>query len=179
MRGDCAYTRPLSVIKKKKMKYIKLLLMILIIGSCNSNQKITTEKIMEENRFQRVEDSLSKGTSKIINRELKNPFAMVGDFLSRIWKIYGEPKQVGYEGFGYTFKDKETGLIFTAYSAGSGPAYGGKHEEREKLIPVINAFDKMLDSVVPADCEIKFETDFGTMKSGAKNGIPYDKTEEE
>lgn len=36
----------------------------------------------------------------------------------------------------------------------------------------------MLDSTTPADCEIQFETDFGLMKSGAKNGIPYDIIEE-
>lgn len=134
---------------------------------------------MEENRFQRVDDNLSRGTSVLMNREIKNPNTMIGDFLSRIWKIYGEPKNVSYEGFGYTFKDKKTGLIFTAYSAGSGPAFGGKHDEKEKLLPIIKEFDKMLDSIIPADCEIEFETDYGMMKSGAKNGIPYDKTDEE
>jgi len=167
-----------KVIKNKKMSFIKLFLIILIIRGCNSNQKTITKKTMEENKFQRVKDSLSRGTSKIINREMKNPNSMIGDFLSRIWKIYGEPKRVSYEGFEYTFKDKKTGLIFTAYSAGSGPAYGGNEHEREKLILIINEFDKMLDSVIPADCEIEFETDFGIMKSGAKNGIPYDKIEE-
>lgn len=134
---------------------------------------------MEENRFQRVDDNLSSGTSIMINREMKNPNSMIGDFLSRIWKIYGEPKNVGYEGFGYTFKDKKTGLIFTAYSAGSGPAYGGNDNEKDKLLPIIKEFDKLLDSIIPADCEIEFETDYGMMRSGAKNGIPYDKTDEE
>ena len=54
---------------------------------------------MEENRFVRVDDSLANGTSSIINREMKNPNAMIGDFLSRIWRIYGEPKEINYEGF--------------------------------------------------------------------------------
>lgn len=134
---------------------------------------------MEENRFVRVDDSLANGTSSIINREMKNPNAMIGDFLSRIWRIYGEPKEINYEGFGYTFKEAKTGLIFTAYSAGSGPAYGGKFEESERLIPIIKSFDEMLDSTTPADCEIQFETDFGIMNSGAKNGIPYDIIDEE
>lgn len=134
---------------------------------------------MEGNRFQRIDDKNSSGTANIINREMKNPNSIIGDFLSRLWKIYGEPKSIGYEGFEYTFKDIETGLIFTAYSAGSGPAYGGNYDEKEKLLPIIKEFDKMLDSVLPADCEIEFETDFGIMKSGAKNGIPYDQIDEE
>jgi len=118
---------------------------------------------------------LSSGTSNIINREIKNPYALIGDFLSRIWAIYGKPDSINYEGFDYTFQDKETGLIFTAYSAGSGPAYGGKYEEKKILIPIFKIFDEMLDSVIPADCEIEYETDFGMMKSGAKDGVPYDK----
>jgi hypothetical protein len=161
------------------MKYFNLLSIVLIVISCNSNHKKSNEKIMEENRFVRVDDKLAHGTSLILNREIKNPNAMIGDFLSRIWRIYGEPKNVNYEGFVYTFKDTKTGLLFTAYSAGSGPAYGGKYEESEKLIPVIKSFDEMLDSTTPADCELQFETDFGTMKSGAKNETPYDVIEEE
>lgn len=133
---------------------------------------------MKGERFIRVESRLASGTSNIINREIKNPHALIGDFLSRIWKIYGKPDIIGYEGFDYTFQDTETGLIFTAYSAGSGPAYGGMHEEKERLIPIFKIFDEMLDSVIPVDCEIEFETDFGMMKSGAKDGIPYDKITE-
>jgi len=173
----------MTLVKIKKevlqMKSIKLVLILFIIMSCSPKQKVLIKEKITENRFIRIDDTLSNATANIINRELKNPNAMIGDFLSRIWKIYGKPDSVGYEGFGYTFKDKKTGLIFTAYSAGSGPAYGGKSEEKEKLILIIRDFDKMLDSVVPADCEIEFETDFGIMKSGAKNGIPYDKIVQE
>jgi hypothetical protein len=161
------------------MNYYNLFFIVLVTLSCTSNLKKTNEKIMEENRFVRVDDSLSYGTSNILNREIKNPNAIIGDFLSRIWKIYGAPKGVYFEGFAYTFKDTKTGLLFTAYSAGSGPAYGGKYEEREQLLPVLKLFDAMLDSTIPADCEIEFETDFGIMKSGAKNGIPFDIIQEE
>lgn len=103
---------------------------------------------------------------------------MTGDFLSRVWKIYGKPQENNYEGFSYTFMDNQTGLIFTAYSAGSGPAYGGKPEESEKLIPILKSFDEILDTTTSADCEIQFETDFGLMRCGAKNGVPYDIIEE-
>lgn len=84
---------------------------------------------------------------------MKYPNSFIGDFLSRIWNLYGEPKGVNYEGFNYTFQDSQAGLIFTAYSAGSGPAYGGKFEEREKLLPVIKSIDDMLDLTPHADCE--------------------------
>lgn len=133
----------------------------------------------EINSFERVNDNLSNGTSLIKNREIKNPKAFIGDFLSRIWKLYGKPKQISDDGFGYTFRDKKTGLIFTVYSAGSGPAYGGNSENIEKLKSIIERFDKMLDNTENADCEIEIETDYGNLKTGAKNGIPYDNYEDE
>lgn len=166
------------MINNQKMKYFNLLFIILLAVSCNSSQKNSSNKAMEINRFVRVDDSLANGTSLILNREIKNPNSMTGDFLSRIWKIYGKPQENNYEGFSYTFMDNQTGLIFTAYSAGSGPAYGGKPEESEKLIPILKSFDEILDTTTPADCEIQFETDFGLMRCGAKNGVPYDIIEE-
>lgn len=156
------------------MKNNYIIIIVLIAISLTSIQKTSNKKMIEENRFIRVDDNLADGTSLIMNRKITNPSSMIGDFLSRIWRIYGKPKQVYFGGFGYTFKDTKTGLIFTAYSGGTGPAYGGNNEEQKQLIPVIKIFDEMLDSTIPADCELKFKTDFGVLKSGAKNGIPYD-----
>lgn len=156
------------------MKYIYTTFIILTIISCNSTYKKPNNKNTKEKRFVRVDDSLAIGTSLILNRKVKKTNSMIGDFLSRIWNIYGKPKQINYEGFTYTFKDTKTNLIFTAYSAGSGPAYGGRKQERELLIPILKLFDQIIENTDPANCSIKFETDFGTMKSGAKNGVPYD-----
>lgn len=43
----------------------------------------------------------------------------VGDFVSRLWARFGPPDSVQSEGFNYTLVDRETGMRFTAYSAGS------------------------------------------------------------
>jgi hypothetical protein len=126
--------------------------------------------------FLRIDDKYGEGTSYIMHRESTNHTTFIGDFLSRIWNLYGGPADVLYEGFHYTFKDVETGLIFTAYSAGSGPAYGGDFKKKKKLIPIITRFDEMLNKTKNADCEISFETDFGILKVGAKNGKPFHKS---
>lgn len=131
--------------------------------------------MMENSRFERADNHNISSTSKLKSRAMKNPSSMIGDFLSRLWQLFGEPLSVSYEGFDYIIKDTDSGMIFTAYSAGSGPAYGGKGDNKEQLIPIIEIFDKMLDAVIPADCEIRFENDFGTMVSGAKDGVPFDK----
>lgn len=156
------------------MKYLFFVFISLFNLNCNSHNKNLESKFMSNERFIRVDDNLAVGTSLILHREIKKSDSMIGDFLSRLWNLYGEPTEINFEGFGYTFKDSETGLIFTAYSAGSGPAYGGNYQDREKLIPIIKSFDKILDDTTLRDCEIEFETDFGLLKTGAKNGIPYD-----
>jgi hypothetical protein len=62
------------------------------------------------------------------------------------------------------------------YCAGSGPAYGGFVEDASRLDPILNLFEELLQNTRPADCEIKFETDFGIYRTGAKDGIPFGQT---
>ncbi len=100
----------------------------------------------------------------------------IGDFLSRLWALFGPPDDIQPEGYTYVLRDRETGLTFSAYCAGSGPAYGGSQEEAAALEPVLDAFDALLQHTAPADCEIEFETDFGVYKTGANNGIPFGET---
>lgn len=159
------------------MKSALTLILILILHiSCNTKTKPVVENM--DSSFERVNDSLAEGTSLILNREMENKSAPIGDFLSRLWTLYGKPNEIEYEGFAYTIRDKNSGLIFTAYSAGSGPAFGGKQEFAEKLKPIISRFNQQLQHIVSADCEIKIETDYGILKAGSKNGIPYDNYEE-
>lgn len=132
-----------------------------------------------KNSFKRIDDKYASGTSLIMHRKMTNIQAPIGDFLSRIWNLYGEPTEISYEGFGYTFKDVKTGLIFTVYSAGSGPAYGGDDKNEDKLLPIITRFDKMLTETENADCEITVENDFGTMKIGSKKGVPFEEMVDE
>lgn len=128
---------------------------------------------MKKDNFVKADSGLSIGTSKI-----QNSGWSVGDFLSRIWANYEAPDGIEYEGFHYTFKHVPTGLIFTAYSAGSGPAYGGKPEDKEDLVPIVEQFEKFLESTTPADCEIKYDTDYGKVRAGAKSGKPFEILEE-
>jgi|SRR6478672_4697016 len=159
------------------MKYATpLVILILFIGCTNKPNQIAENKKLD---FERVDDSLAEGTSLIETREINNKSAVIGDFLSRLWKLYGKPNEIEYEGFSYTLRDINSGLVFTAYSAGSGPAYGGKQEDAEKLKPIISRFNQQLEHIANADCEIKIETDYGILRTGAKNGIPYDDYEEE
>ncbi len=133
----------------------------------------------DPSRFGRVASSEAVGTGRARNRINVQPTNDSGDFLSRLWALYGPPDEVGYEGFSYTFRDKETGVVFTAYSAGSGPAYGGFSKDASKLDSVLDLFEELLQSTKPADCEIEFETDFGIYRTGAKDGIPFGKIVEE
>jgi hypothetical protein len=131
---------------------------------------------IDPSRFERVATSAAMGTGRIRNRINLQDTNDFGDFLSRLWALYGPPDEIGFEGFTYTLRDKETGMIFTAYSAGSGPAYGGAYDAISELEPILDLFEKLLQSTKPADCEIEFETDFGIYRTGAKDGIPFGKT---
>ena len=138
-------------------------------------QTIVLPPVISNDQFIRVNNIQAINTSLLKNKGIQNMDAPVGDFLSRLWNYYGEPDSIEEEGFNYTFRDKETGLIFTAYCAGSGPAYGGDPRMESRLMPIIEKFDTMLSEGKNADCEITFDTDFGKQVSGSKDGIPYDR----
>jgi hypothetical protein len=131
-------------------------------------------EIAGNSRFERIDDSLASGTSLLLHREGTNSEAPVGDFLSRIWNLYGKPNVISFEGFEYTFKDVETGFIFTAYCAGSGPAFGGDQENETRLLSIIKKFDELLNQSGNIDCEVSIPNDFGMLICGAKNGVPFD-----
>lgn len=128
--------------------------------------------------FERVDPHLADGTSLLMNRKFREKTG-IADFLARIWSLYGKPDAVHFEGFSYAFRHKESGLVFTAYCAGSGPAYGGNPEQEKQVLPLIRTFDRMLDSTGYADCEIEFATDFGNCRAGSKNGVLFETYEEE
>lgn len=139
--------------------------------------------VSPEERFQRSASSI--GGSKIANRidfhgpdawadrELVRRMLSVGQFVSRLWARFGPPDEVGSEGFIYRLVDRETGLELTAYSAGSGPAYGGAIGNTMARA-VLEAFERWIDVTPPVDCAIEYATDFGRTRSGARNGQPFD-----
>lgn len=126
-------------------------------------------------RFQRLPKGEFVAGSKVANRihfynEQSPHHFSVGDFVSRLWALFGPPDQVGDEGFTYCLMDTESGFRFLAYAAGSGPAYGALTAR----LDVLEVFERLVSTTPPADCEITYETDFGTYSSGARNGIPFD-----
>ena len=145
--------------------------------------------VPNKDRFERLDEDAMAGTSKFMNRwgDLGEPEEQrrrmsVGDFVARIWTLYGPPDGVGFEGFHYAFRDRETGTVFTAYAAGSGTAYGACFEEgldHAQTESAIKAFDALLESAEPQDCEIEYETDFGVVRSGVRDGQPYDEIDED
>ena len=126
-----------------------------------------------QERFERVDPKLSVGTALLHGPEDRGD-AYIGGFLSRLWALFGPPDLIQFGGFDYTLRDKETGLVFTAYSGKIGPAYGGFSRDTQKVVPVIEAFDKILAAIQPIDCEIQFDTEFGPIRAGARGGVPFD-----
>jgi hypothetical protein len=99
-------------------------------------------------------------------------YLSVGEFVSRLWARFGAPDDVGFEGFHYHLFDRETSLVFSAYGAGSGPAYGARRTPGVRA--VLETFERWIDATPPADCSIEYDTDFGRMRSGARGGEPFD-----
>jgi hypothetical protein len=98
-----------------------------------------------------------------------------GEFLSRIWCFYGEPDEITYEGFEYTFRDVESDVYFRVYCGPSGPAYGSSHQHpASSYHKIADAFDSLLEMAKLVDCAVEFETDFGLYRCGVQNGIPFE-----
>lgn len=128
-------------------------------------------------RFERIEAEILGG--KIRNRCqsiecVNSPKDMPGDFLSRLWTLFGVPNSISDGVFSYYICDRETGLEFTAYSGASGPAYGGYPNDAEDLRPVLEIFDDLIDKTPLTDCRIELETEFGTYRTGVKNGEVFE-----
>lgn len=164
------------------MKYCWTILLLIIFSACKQGKEQSPNKvdtIIKEpaslKRFERMHDSLAGGTSLLRYFANKNTDAPVGDFLARLWYLYGKPEKTGYDGFEYTLRDPVNGLIFTAYSGSGGPAFGARTEDEAKVTLIVDEFEKILLQGELADCEIRFPTDFGTQISGAKDGVPFDK----
>lgn len=107
----------------------------------------------------------------------------LGNWLCRIWTHYGPPPEVQPDGFVYAFRDRESGEVITAYSAGSGPAMGGVIVGADRL-PIagaqqrvaasVDAFVALIDATTPVDCELALSTDYGPIRVGVRGGEWYE-----
>lgn len=103
----------------------------------------------------------------------------LGNWLCRLWTHYGPPPEVQRDGFVYVLRDRETDGIITAYSAGSGPAMGGRLLDDQgapiegaeaRVAASVNAFAAMIDATEPRECELELDTDLGRIRVGVRNG---------
>lgn len=132
------------------------------------------------NRFERT--TTPALGSKLFSRREVNPRLALRDaaepasFLARLWALFG-PAEPSDGGFTYSLRDRETGLVFSAYSGASGPSYGGAHQQLGALKPVVEALEQLLDATTPADCELTFTADIeyggAEVAIGWRNGKPF------
>ena len=101
--------------------------------------------------------------------ELSTP-RLTGLFLGRLWALFGAPEDEN--GIVYAIEDVETGVAFSAYAAGSGPAFGGA--QAPEVIAAVEAFEAYLDTIEPVPCRIRLDGDYGPMRYGWADGAAID-----
>jgi hypothetical protein len=137
-------------------------------------------------RFERVDPEeaaghvRARGWARLEDLQAGRPDRMsLGNWLCRIWTHYGPPSEVQEDGFVYAFRDRETGDVITAYSAGSGPALGGRILDEDGLLmpgaqarvaQSVDAFVSLMDATVPRDCELEIDTPYGRTRIGVRHG---------
>jgi len=121
--------------------------------------------------------------SKLFSRHEVNPRLPFeqsldrGAFLGLLWAQFGAagPRDGGFE---YQIRERDSGLVFTAYCGPSGPSYGGDPVWRIALRTVIEGFERKLDTTTPVECSIVYaaEIDYGggLRVLGIRNGKPFD-----
>ena len=170
--------------------------------------KIPQDTRVETSRFERIPSIPGNNPSIIcyqycfLSNDAAGYFnthtAPAGDFLSRLWALYGKPDMME-NSFLYTLKDKKNNLIFTAYCHYFVPAYGAykkykSDKKMKKVLPSLALFNQLLQQTDPVDCQIEIEVDFSkfsdnvieeeeyqqhpeqykaTYKIGSQEGVPY------
>jgi hypothetical protein len=142
--------------------------------------------------FHLLAEAIAKQPMDGIPNEVRQK-AQPGDFLARLWSIYGPPASgEPSDDFDYVFIDRQTGIVFTAYSGGSGPAYGGGQRYDGPLPPpakpdghmkpgptdarffaVVQRFERLLEKAALADCLLVDQGDAGLFRYGARAGKPF------
>jgi hypothetical protein len=122
----------------------------------------------------------ARGWARIEDLRAGRPDRMsLGNWLCRIWTHYGPPSEVQEDGFVYAFRDTASGDVITAYSAGSGPALGGRILDgegrpipgaQERVSASVDAFAALIDATVPRDCALEIDTPYGRTRIGVRDG---------
>jgi hypothetical protein len=158
--------------KKNTLLIKKILLLFAFLISLSGKGQNSTNELKSE--FRTAETKQIYGSSFMKNYEFSHESAPMGDFLSKLWSIFGETKNYGYDGYTYAIEHIPTGIIFSAYIGMSGPSFGGFEKDREALKNVYDKFQQLLKAATYVDCELTFQTDYGQMNVGCKGGLPFD-----
>ena len=150
----------------------KVIITVIILISLNIKAQERNEKLLSE--FKKTETKNIFGSSLIKSYKYYHKIAPIGDFLSKLWCIFGETKDYGYDGYSYVIQHIPTGIVFRAYNGMVGPSFGGFDKDKNKIDEILIKFESLLNESNYADCELIFNTDYGKMKVGAKKGKPFD-----
>lgn len=104
---------------------------------------------------------------------------IIGQLYSRLFTLFGNPKEVMFEGFMYYLADKKNQINFGIGLTQSGIGYFGEKKSK-KVLKQLKEFDELIFSsnLKITDCQIEIENDIGKIILGSKNGIPFQKEEE-
>ena len=152
------------------IKNFLLILLLLFSMSCKAQSSSNDLK----SEFRMVETKLIYGSYLMRTYEFSHESAPMGDFLSKLWSIFGETTNYGYDGYTYVIEHVPTGIIFSAYTGMGGPSFGGFEKDKDQLNTIYDKFQQLLKESTYVDCELIFNTDYGKMKVGCKDGVPYD-----
>ena len=140
-----------------------------------------TNITVEESHFQRVSEYTVTDPAPFCYRFClsgKNKNSVLGiadihagDFLGRLWTLFGEPDACR-TGFGYPLLYTPANLPFTAYHDAMA-AYGSPEQDPQKLVPVLYYFEELLKRTTPTECSYVFDSGYGRYMLGVENGQPY------
>ncbi|MDN5215133.1 hypothetical protein QQ020_23835 [Fulvivirgaceae bacterium BMA12] len=153
--------------------FIAAVIMLISFESCS--QRTSNETLTE---FRKTDSERIIATHYLKSYQHSHKEALVGDFLSKLWFNFGETKDYGYDGYTYAIEHIPTGIVFSAYNGSAGPSFGGFEKDKESLSEILNKFELLLKQSNYADCELTFNTDYGELSVGAKNGTPFEKSAE-
>jgi hypothetical protein len=86
-----------------------------------------------------------------------------GNFLCRLWALYGPPPGTPEGGFRYVVQDAELGYVLVAYADAGGPAFGAviTNEEghrlgdEDRITRSVDDFARLVDATRPVDCALE------------------------
>ena len=128
-----------------------------------------TSTTMTPTRFVKQKDNSRTRYVKIKALPTNNDFFCA--FYVRLFALFGDPSQVGYEGFHYSIFDLEQQCYIQASLTSTGAGYWVP-ENHPAALSIVEALHQQLfdPAVVLKECSLTYEHDFGTTSFGYKDG---------